>query len=254
MNIWHLTYEFFRDGLSVLGVASILVGAVGLTMGTRGMGRPVSGWLSWCAQGMTCALGGLLAYALVPIALDMVRFTPTPGHVRYLALYFAPVGFCVGALAAALYPVRAFEQVRTRLPSARLAYVHPLGGGLDKPQSSPSVPLPRWSSPQSEHTTPSRWRRLVTGFALAWAIFLMFSLFGNHVSLGWLVLALGRATATACVGAALFALSPAIGAYLSHPDGHDRRAASSALIALGLVAFCACATGVFLFHLRADLL
>lgn len=167
---------FFARALPIIGLACLALGL--LTSGYAlpdASGNPRRAFRRIALAGALSLLGMVL-YIVIPLWLDSLGITPTPTHLRFYGMFFLPVGALAGVLAVLAGSSR------------RLA---PLA---DKP---PRIPF----------SLPA----FVLGFVVMWIVFLLYS---------WLILGatmnvpfgLIRATATAVLGAFLFAFAP----YLIH--------------------------------------
>lgn len=171
MNIVKVYYFLFQDVLQVMGISCILAGTLGIAFDqvspAGGPNLPVRR----IALGTSLGLVGTLVYILMPLFLDRAGLTPAPGHVRFYALFFAPVGFLAGVLA-----VVAGTRMRTFASTA-----------------TGTLPL---LSP----------RTYLIGFV---TMFVVFFLYSRVVLIGGVFfLAIVRGLFTALVGALLFGIAP----------------------------------------------
>lgn len=167
---------FFARALPIIGLACLALGL--LTSGYAlpdASGNPRRAFRRIALAGALSLLGMVL-YIVIPLWLDSLGITPTPTHLRFYGMFFLPVGALAGVLAVLAGSARRFAPL------------------ADKP---PRIPF----------SLPA----FALGFIVMWIVFLLYS---------WLILGatmkvpfgLIRATATAVLGALLFAFAP----YLIH--------------------------------------
>jgi hypothetical protein len=164
--------QFFVRVLPVIGLTCIALGLIAsgyALLDTTGSPRHVMRRIALAA---VFSLLGMALYIVVPLGLDTLGVTPTPTHVRFYSMFFLPVGALAGALAVLVSSTRWF------------AYLEG----------------------ESKRTTFSR-VGFGIGFAVLWVVFLAYSrlMLGATMDVAF---GLIRATASAAVGALLFAYAP----------------------------------------------
>jgi hypothetical protein len=167
---------FFARALPVIGLACIALGllASGYAL-PDASGNPRRAFRRVALAGALSLLGMVL-YIVVPLWLDSLGITPSPTHLRFYGMFFLPVGALAGVLAVLAGSARRF---------ARLA---------EKPRRM-----------------PFSLAGFVIGFVVMWVVFLIYSRLILGVTMN-VPFGLIRATATAVLGALLFAFAP----YLIH--------------------------------------
>jgi hypothetical protein len=183
--------QFFVRVLPVIGLTCIALGLIasGYALPDTS-GNPRRAMRRIALAGVFSLLGMAL-YIVVPLGLDSLGITPTPTHVRFYGMFFLPVGALAGVLAVLVSSTRWFaylEGESKRRPFSRVGF------GI--------------------------------GFAVLWVVFLVYS----RLMLGaTMIVAFGliRATASAAIGALLFAYTP----YLIHVT--ERRPATGRLLIWG---------------------
>lgn len=167
---------FFARALPIIGLACLALGllASGYAL-PDASGNPRRAFRRIALAGALSLLGMGL-YIIIPLWLDSLGITPAPTHLRFYGMFFLPVGALAGVLAVLAGSARRFAPL------------------AEKPGRM-----------------PFSLAGFVTGFVVMWVVFLLYS---------WLILGatmnvpfgLIRATATAVLGALLFAFAP----YLIH--------------------------------------
>jgi len=167
---------FFQRALPIIGLACIALGllASGYAL-PDAAGNPRRAFRRVALAGALSLLGMVL-YIVVPLWLDSLGITPSPTHLRFYGMFFLPVGALAGVLAVLAGSSRQF---------ARLA---------EKPRRM-----------------PFSLAGFVMGFVVMWVVFLIYSRLILGVTMN-VPFGLIRATATAVLGALLFAFAP----YLIH--------------------------------------
>jgi hypothetical protein len=171
---------FFARALPAIGLACIALGllASGYAL-PDASGNPRRAFRRVALAGALSLLGMVL-YIVVPFWLDSLGITPSPTHLRFYGMFFLPVGALAGVLAVLAGTNRRF---------ARLAE------------------QTRWM--------PIALAGFVVGFVVMWVVFLVYSRLILGVTMN-VPFGLIRATATAVLGALLFACAP----YLIHVVEH----------------------------------
>ena len=163
----------------ILGPVSlflIFLGAVGIAFDRLDPSGGPSRAVRRVALAAMMSLISVCAYVAVPIVLNELDYTPSPGHVRFYGLFFAPPGLVAGALAVVFGALYA------------------------------SVPYTRNIKPRVISVLG-----LVVGYVVMWLVFYVYSRV-MLASGGILYYAVLRASVTAVIGAALFSVTP----YLVH--------------------------------------
>jgi hypothetical protein len=163
---------FFQRVLPLISLACI---ALGLLVAGFGFPDPSGGQhraVRRVALAGALSVLGIGLYIVVPIWLDSLRLTPSPGHVRFYGMFFLPVGAVAGVLAVLIGSSRRFAAV------------------AGKPRRVPVF-----------------FTGYIIGFVVLWLVFVLYS----RLMLGLTMIvafALIRATVTAALGALIFALAP----------------------------------------------
>ena len=168
---------FFTRALPVFGLACITLGllASGYAL-PDASGNPRRAFRRVALAGALSLLGMAL-YIVVPLWLDSLGLTPSPTHLRFYGMFFLPVGALAGVLAVLAGSHRRF---------------------------APLAEKPGWMSRFSR-------AGFLIGFVVMWVVFLLYSRLILGVTMN-VPFGLIRATATAVLGALLFAFTP----YLIH--------------------------------------
>jgi|GEM_PF-5673881 len=171
---------FFARALPVIGLACIALGllASGYAL-PDASGNPRRAFRRVALAGALSLLGMAL-YILVPLWLDSLGLTPSPTHLRFYGMFFLPIGAIAGVLAVLAGSGRRF---------ARRA--------------------------EEPRRMPFSLAGFVLGFVVMWIVFLIYSRLILGVTMN-VPFGLIRATATAMLGALLFAFAP----YLIHVVEH----------------------------------
>ena len=179
-DVYTLYGLFFSRALPIIGWVCIALGllASGYAL-PDASGNPRRAFRRIALAGALSLLGVVL-YIVIPLWLDSIGITPVPTHLRFYGMFFLPVGALAGVLAVLTGSNRRFARLAERASWMPIA----LAG-------------------------------FVIGFVVMWVVFLLYS---------WLILGatmnvpfgLIRATATAVLGALLFACAP----YLIHVVAH----------------------------------
>jgi hypothetical protein len=171
---------FFARALPVIGLACIALGllASGYAL-PDASGNPRRAFRRVALAGALSLLGMAL-YTLVPLWLDSLGITPSPTHLRFYGMFFLPIGALAGVLAVLAGSARRF---------ARRA--------------------------EEPRRMPFSLAGFVLGFVVMWIVFLIYSRLILGVTMN-VPFGLIRATATAVLGALLFAFAP----YLIHVVEH----------------------------------
>jgi hypothetical protein len=164
--------QFFVRVLPIIGLTCIALGlmASGSALSDTS-GNPRRAVRRIALAGAYSLLGVAL-YVLIPLGLDALGITPTPTHVRFYGMFFLPVGAFAGVLAVVV--------------SSTSWFAHLEGESKQRPFSRVGYGI---------------------GFAVLWIVFLLYS----RLMLGaTMIIAFGliRATASAAIGALLFAYAP----------------------------------------------
>lgn len=171
-----LYVQFFVRVLPVIGLVCIALGllAAGYAL-PDASGQPRRAFRRIALAG-TLSLLGMMLYTVVPLWLDSLGLTPSPTHLRFYGMFFLPIGALAGVLAVLAGSARQF---------VRLA--------------------------ENPRRIPFSLAGFVLGFVVMWVVFLIYSRLILGVTMN-VPFGLIRATATAVLGALLFAFTP----YLIH--------------------------------------
>ena len=172
--------QFFVRVLPVIGLVCIALGllAAGYAL-PDASGQPRRAFRRIALAG-TLSLLGMVLYTVVPLWLDSLGLTPSPTHLRFYGMFFLPIGALAGVLAVLTGSARQF---------VRLA--------------------------ENPGRIPFSLAGFVLGFVVMWVVFLIYSRLILGVTMN-VPFGLIRATATAVLGALLFAFTP----YLIHVVEH----------------------------------
>jgi hypothetical protein len=183
--------QFFVRVLPVIGLTCITLGLMASGYALPDTSGNLRRTFRLIVLAGALSLLGMALYILVPLGLDSLGITPTPTHVRFYGMFFLPVGALAGVLAVLVAATRWFarlEEESKRSPFSRVGF------GI--------------------------------GFAVLWVVFLLYSrlMLGATMNVAF---GLIRATASAAIGALLFAYAP----YLIRVV--ERRPATSRLLPWG---------------------
>lgn len=167
---------FFARALPIIGLSCVVLGllAAGYAF-PDASGNPRRAFRRVALAGALSLLGMVL-YIVVPLWLDSLGITPSPTHLRFYGMFFLPVGALAGVLAVLTGSARRFADL------------------AEKPRR-----------------VPFSLAGFLIGFVVMWLVFLIYSRLILGVTMN-VPYGLIRATATAVLGALLFALAP----YLIH--------------------------------------
>jgi hypothetical protein len=209
---------FFQDALPLIGLGCIALGV--LVTGYAfpdASGAPRRGLRRVALAGVLSAVG-IALYILVPIWMDSLGITPAPGHLRFYGMFFIPVGALAGVLAVMVGSTRRF-------------------------------------APSEKTRGPMRFSLTgyAIGFVVLWLVFLFYS---------WLILgatmvldfALVRSTATAALGALLFALAPHLIHVVEPRPGKRLLAWGYGLLVAGILALFVAQVTTLVLSVRSNIL
>lgn len=172
MDIVRILTILFERVFELVALFAIMVGMMAVAFDhTDHTGAPVRS-IRRITLAAAMTFLGVVAYVCVPIVLNELRYTPSPGHVRFYGLFFAPIGFVVGILAVL------FGVLHTHSAAARQ-------------RKPPVISLVG----------------VVLGYVTMWLVFFAYSRIVLGAG-GILYYALLRSTLTAFIGAAFFAVAP----------------------------------------------
>jgi hypothetical protein len=180
LDVVTLFSQFYERALPIIGLACIALGllATGYAL-PDATGKPRRAFRRVALAGALSLLG-IVLYIVVPLWLDSLGITPSPTHLRFYGMFFLPVGALAGVLAVLVGSHRRFARLAERS---------------------------RWM--------PMALAGFVIGIVVMWVVFLLYSflILGSTMNVSF---GLIRATATAVLGALLFACAP----YLIHVVEH----------------------------------